>query len=1135
MFIKRLEIYGFKSFPYKVSIPFSDGITAIVGPNGAGKSNILDAIRWVLGEQSPKKLRIKELADLIFSGNSTRKVDFAEVKLVINNEPCILEKFKELSEVVIIRRFYRSGEGEFYINQKPCRLKDIQFLFLDLGVSSQGYGIIDQSEVTKFLDLSPKDRKILIEELAGVSKIRFTEEETTKNLLKTQENLERLKDILIEVEEQYHRLKKQSEEAKLYLSLKDRLENLLLKKNLFIFYELKDKKEKFEKEAKELAEKEKELELKKEELENKEKLSVQELSLCERHILEVKENLSEVEKLLESAEKKYHELLKKESSISYRLEKEKLQEASQKEKLKSLESELKILDENEKSLLEKLEKCKLAFSRLKQEKGKILQDYENKKGELRKAEREHQNLIREVEKLKDRLQFLKKEAERKQKEFEISEQALLTLSSEKQKLEQEERIWEKLVSEKEETLFNLEKEKKKLEEEEAEVQRKFKEVEEKLYKLSVEVKSAKDRLRLVERFISSKKPRFPEVFKNFKTFGEVLPLSKEDIEILENIMPEKLSAVVIEELETLKKHLPYIKENLVFFINKKELLEKFILQKEEKLDFKKVFSGRATYFSKDRVFSSGDGFLYLLRKKKEGFFSLKKEKEELLQNLGLLEEEIKKLEEKKKPLQKKLEELKKNKEALEKQIFQIKKELKELKEKKESFGVTFAVVEERIKNAEEKRKLLHEEVKKLEREMRSFEELFEKKRKKVEESRQKFELLKKETYRIEKVLKETDSKIEVLNKEVFRLQIKKEEILKRKNTVEEEIRKIKEYLKNFSFSYGFIRQELEYVRGRIEEVQNDLKEKAKRRGMLKEELKNWEKRKRECEESWKALEEERKKLEKELFKIEKGKHNLEVRLAEVKIHMENILQKEGIKEALKSVDKEEIRKLNLKEVEREIFEVKEKLKDFTEVNLASIKEFEEIAERYNFLLRQKEDLEKSIKELRGILQELKEISRQRLFETLEKVNSKLAEVFPQVFGGGECYFKFQGEDPLTSGLELVVRIPEKNIRHLSMLSGGEKALCVIAILISFYLTKPGPFCILDEVDAPLDEKNSLRFVRLLELIKKNSQIILITHNPHIMKKADTLIGITMEEKGISKVVKLKLSEISSAIGVKKRG
>lgn len=236
MFLKKIEIYGFKSFPYKVTIPFSPGITGIVGPNGAGKSNVLDAIKWVLGEQSPKKLRVKELSDLIFAGNEDKKkVDFAEVRMTINHDPPVWEKYKDFPEVVITRRFYRNGESEFFINQKPCRLKDIQFLFLELGINTQSYSIIDQGEVSKFIELSPKERRIFLEDLAGVSKFKITEEETKKNLKLTEENLIRLNDVLKEVENQYHHLKKQAEEAKQYLNLKQRLEKLIAEKNLYLW------------------------------------------------------------------------------------------------------------------------------------------------------------------------------------------------------------------------------------------------------------------------------------------------------------------------------------------------------------------------------------------------------------------------------------------------------------------------------------------------------------------------------------------------------------------------------------------------------------------------------------------------------------------------------------------------------------------------------------------------------------------------------------------------------------------------------------------------------------------------------------------------------------------------------------
>ncbi|MFN4132421.1 MAG: AAA family ATPase, partial [Caldimicrobium sp.] len=218
----------------------------------------------------------------------------------------------------------------------------------------------------------------------------------------------------------------------------------------------------------------------------------------------------------------------------------------------------------------------------------------------------------------------------------------------------------------------------------------------------------------------------------------------------------------------------------------------------------------------------------------------------------------------------------------------------------------------------------------------------------------------------------------------------------------------------------------------------------------------------------------------------------------------------------------ELENLNIDDINTQINKIKEELKSFQDVNLASIKEFELIAERYKTLLAQKDDLVKALSDIREILKELRERAKEKLLKTLFEVNAKLLEIFPLVMEGGQAELYFTDEDPLKAGLELKIQLPHKNIKHLHMLSGGEKSLCVIALLIAFYLTKPGPFCILDEIDAALDEQNSLKFINLLKRIKTFSQIILITHNPNVMKEVDTLIGVTTEEKGVSKVVKLEI-------------
>ena len=1132
MFIKRLEVFGFKSFPYKVSIPFSPGITAIVGPNGAGKSNIVDALKWVLGEQSPKRLRVKELSDLIFSGSPERKVDFAEVKLIINHSPPVWEKFKELSEIVVTRRFYRSGEGEFYINQKPCRLKDIQFLFADLGISSQSYGIIEQGEITRFVEMSPKERKVFLEDLAGVSRVKFTEEEVKRNLKKTQENLVRLEDVLREVGVQYEHLKRQSEEARVYLKLKRSLDFMIVLRALF----LKEKVQRSMTEAslkiRELKEIKEKLKKDLESLEIEENQGLQHVLLLERKIADVKAELKAQEESLSRVKERFYSMTRQERELQQKLERQSIKAESEKEKLTSIEEELRSVSEKLEELKKRAESVKKALDEKKTEKSKLEEELKKVNEKFRELQSKIAELQSKRNQILERKRLLSRELSQQVKELEWIENSYKVLLKQWQELKAQSHAWNEVIEAKEEEKESLLAELTELKNEISLKSQDLTEVQKKKSEVLQELRSARDRLKLLDKIFKKVKVNIPKAAETYKPLGSVLSIKKEDLEVLETALGDLLSALVVKDLEEALELSTNSSENLIGFFASEDPNRLFKVERIEDADLESIKRGlkesRFLYISKSKLLFSPFGFFFVLKKSKKGFFSLEKEKKELNELIKRLEEKLSKLESLESSFKSEVAELKGRIKQIEERVKGLEAEIKKVQEKRQEFLLASERLKEKKAALEEKREEINKKKERVSQELKGCEEelkLFDERLKSLEKE---FKVLDESLKRRKKALREVENELKVLYEKVVEIKTQRDSLIGRKSDLEAKREKAVHTLRNFRFEKERLEKEITYIRDRVKELKKELSAKEERVLLIKKELSKLLEEKEKREKEVKQIQLKERDLEKELRKLENKEHSLSVTLTELEIKLDAIKKEleefEGdfVEEVKKELTSKEI---NLREVEGEIERLKKELKEFKEVNLASIREFELVKERYENMIKQKEELEISIKELKDILENLKQTSREKLLRALEEVNAKLENIFPVAFPGGKAKLVLTEEDPLEAGLELKIHIPGKNIRHLHMLSGGEKALCVITILIAFYLVKPGAFCILDEVDAPLDEKNSIQFVKMLELIKKNSQVILVTHNPNIMKEVDTLLGVTMEEKGISKVVVLKLNNI----------
>ncbi|MGC8872457.1 MAG: AAA family ATPase [Caldimicrobium sp.] len=1124
MYIKRLEIYGFKSFPYKISLNFSKGITAIVGPNGAGKSNVLDAIKWVLGEQSPKRLRIKDLSELIYSGNTDRKIDFAEVKLVLAHEPPILEKYKDFEEISIIRRYYRDGESEFYINNKPCRLKDIHFLFLDMGINPQSYGIIDQGEIYKFLEISPKERRKFLEDLAGISKFKIVQEEVEKNLQLTENNLLRITDVIKEVEKQYFHLKEQSEKAKKYLSLKEELKNLLIQKNYYLYKNTIKKKEVYLNILNDYKKQKSEINEKLNKLEREETKFYQEISKKEKHLKEHKKTFIDYNNELKKIDEQLRELYKKEGILANNKEKEEMKynfNLKRKDEilkeLTEIEKVLNNINTKEDTIKKNLEDIK----RKKEEKEKILKEELDK---LNKINDEYNKKEKEFLKLKENIKIFLKKRETDQKEIDLIDKELKkcqinleALKKEKNSLENQEREINSNIKKIEDSLKLILAEINKIDEKILYI---HKEKENYLRELS----GIEANLKLINELTNKEEKEILTSYIN-RTIGANLEVSSEELTLLEYFYNDYLKSIIVRdfnEIESIIKEQNVEDISFILIDALKNIPLKIMIKdsfdKQPCADEKNFI-----YYNDKKLLITPQGFiLYLPKKKKRGYFSLKKEKEILSKKVEEIKSKIENLKKREESLIERKKELEERRQLFSKELNQINHNITTIKEKYKKIEL------ERVKFSE---KINHLNLRKsdLTKSIQDTSLMLEDYKKKYENFEIYINQLKSQKLYLEKLINQIKSEIikleeKIINieKEIIVLKTERNNLITRKNNLQIEFEKVEKIIKVSFLQIEKLNSEIIEIKQKLLEMKKLKDEFLLKTKEIEPLIINLEEEINKLNDNIKNLYRTKKEYEEMEKQLEIKVYNIELKIAEINLILEKLNDEK--KELLGTINNNLNINIecNLNEINNRIEEIKRELAHFEDINLASIKEFELISERYHNLLNQKKDLEKAIYDLNELLKDLKEKAKKQLKETLNKVNQKLEEIFPLIMDKGKAELFFTEEDPLTAGLDLKISLPHKKIQHLNILSGGEKALCVIALLMAFYLTKPGPFCILDEVDAPLDEKNSLKFINLLKRIKENSQIILITHNPNVMKEVDSLFGVTMEEKGVSKIVKLEL-------------
>lgn len=1182
--LKKIFIQGFKSFADKTEIEFKEGVTAIVGPNGSGKSNVADAIRWVLGEQSVKSLRGTKMEDVIFSGTDRRKaLGYAEVTITFDNTDGTIPI--DFQEVAITRRMFRSGESEYYINKSSCRLKDVRELFMDTGIGKDGYSVIGQGRIDEILSTKPEDRRHIFEEAAGIVKYKSKKFEAERKLEKADNNLVRIEDIIGELESQYENLKEQSDKAKTYLDLSNRVREIEINLMIRKIEELKEEINKCSLEKDKIQKQIDELEVERNKIEEKSNLLRDTMEFKDLDIEKIQRDrediISEINNktnqitLLEEKKKYY---IKDVERISNEVEElnlklKKIQEDKEllssssiisKEELDNLKEDYQLKSIDLEELSEALRKRE---KEINLEKDRVISLYNtiaDKKSKLNSISSFKENITKRIAQIEKEIALLSEKKEQEQKtikDMEVKEaekkeeivtvnKALVNLKLEEKKYIDELDNLYKLINQNKIDLqgkitnYNL------LKNMEEDYDGYYKSVK------SLMLAYKKDKI-LENRLIGivadlikvdTKYEKAIEVALG-GSLQNVVTKDENDAKFIINYLRDrKLGRVTFLPLSTIKTkpinisskdredysiiglaselvEYDSLYKNIIEFLlgrtivvkdidHATEVAKRFnysykivtlegdivnpggsmtggsmpkvnnLLNRKYRID---IIKGEINELSKTQ--SKLEEKKSLLKFKIEEYSNKVKEKENELQNINI---EIIRIENE---INKHLAELQRNEDTVLKYNEEIEKLNVELK----------LIDEDEIKLNEETKVLIAKR-ESLEKEISESLEIFEERKKALEE-------VKKEV---------TDAKIQI-NMMENKMANNEEKIL----TAELELKSIEDSITEKKKERELNLNNIDKVSSKIllmkEEIQDLLskrEEKDSKLTLLKEEKDSLMK-------DYYLIQNKLKEVLDEINRLENLRNNYSIKETKYNTQLDNIYERleEEYELTFDKAVEFRLELEDLKKAEDLVKNLKEQIKELGTVYIDSIEEFKQVEDRLEFLRKQHEDLLTAKDDLNKVILDMEEKMKTQFVKNFKIINEQFNDIFVKLFNGGKASVELEDEeDILNCGIEIKAQPPGKKLQNLNLLSGGERSLTAVALLFAVLRVKPTPFCILDEIDAALDESNIGKYTNYLMSLVEDTQFIIITHRKKTMEIADALYGVTMEEEGISKIVSVKLTD-----------
>lgn len=1191
MKLKRLEIQGFKSFSEKTVFKFQeDGLTGVVGPNGCGKSNIVDAVRWALGEQSAKLLRGQMMEDVIFNGSEKRKpAGMAEVVLLFENDGSLPDQWRDYAEIAVSRKLFRTGESEYSINGVSCRLKDVRELLADAGSSSRGYSIVEQGRISLLINSRPEEKRALIEEAAGVLKYRMRRQEAERKLERTRQNLLRVSDVIREVKRQVDSLKRSAAKARRYHRLRDEM-NILVLRQRFEEYSLVTER---------LGKLEAELEEKRSGLGALEAR----LSGAEAREEELRTALSEGEDRITGA---FEEVREVESSIA-RIEGD---ISARRATITSLEERLAVLLEDEKELLEKNRSDKSVVEQLELRLAAMDEDHRRHDQRVKEVQAGHVAAESDLESARNALE------EGRATVFAMGTEKTrldMLIQSSERSLEGAARRSGDAGARLSNLTDRLSRMKKDLAEGESDLQEATEAAErlageidrhrdgiasgrEDLAQIETAITAASEKqaeLRGLQRTLASLEEElegFSDGVRNvIKEFAAapaagVVGIVADHLEVPQRyeravmaVLGERLGHVIVDEPENARCAIDFLKErsrgrggfipmkprangngtgngglksirddgvvgpltDLITFSSRLNGVGEFLLGNTLLVED----LGRAVKLWKNNGFSAtmvtpdGDvieptgviiggnneggeeGILARKRKLREvsaavtsveqDLKKLRLRRTETSDGLAGLENRLRELEEEFREAERRRMDRESRWSVLEGERKRLAEGLNDMKAESDMIGREESELRDILQEAKERMQTVVSEEKtaagrltELESEFNRRSVAMEKSRLDLEEARIMLSTARLQVENSRKELRDAEDRSQEARERGDRIRDEKEASSQRIAACSEEIADLERRLTELTGEMEARRDRLRDLRNAQESIRGEVEK----------------------------VSDETRRLRLQVNEARDQGSHLDIQIHELRSEAQHVSGRvaEDHGRDITAINREEFDSgpYNRESATEEIGRLRQKISSMGEVNPAAAEEFDELNERYEFLTGQKADLEESMETLQKAIKKINRTSRDKFLNTFRDVSENFSRLFPQLFEGGSAEMTLIDEnDPLNTGVEIQVKPPGKKLRSMQLLSGGEKALVSLTMILSLFLVKPSPFCILDEVDAPLDEDNLVNFTRIVRELSTRFQFLMITHNKQTMEAADVLYGITMREPGVSQVVSVKLKDV----------
>ena len=1182
MYLKRLELQGFKSFADKTVLELMPGITTVIGPNGSGKSNISDAIRWVLGEQSMKSLRGTKSLDIIFAGTQNRKsLGFAEASLVFDNSDGALPI--EYTEVTVTRKIYRSGETGYYINKVPCRLKDVLELFMDTGIGKDGYSIIGQGKIDEILSNKSEDRRHIFEEAAGIVKYRTRKQESEKKLEHTKLNLLRINDILTEIEGNLEPLQMQADKAKKYLNLREELKNIEI--GLFV-YNIEKYKQDLEKVVQDIEIMQSQC--------NDEEGRLERVKILKE---ELKSSIDEITETIENMSNIGFESQKQIEQLNSDINVAKTRIANNNENNDRYLKEIEEQNAKIQELKDEIEQKEAKKDNLKQNKEKFEKELNEKQEELDKLTEKLSSKELEIEGYKHTVE--ENTDKKYELQSEINAQNINYQNFEKRQAQIKQEM-QSTISELDGTRLNKEDIAKQFNEIEnkknkaqnslnevakqrEEANQKIKSFESNINILSSEMRIKESRLKFLIETEKEKEGYIKSVKSLLKDCENIKELGKGMNGVLANIIevPDELQTAIEmclgASLQNIVTETETDAKRLVEHLRKNNLGRASFLPissvRGKKLDKIKgnesgvigIASDLVKYNKKyEQIILNLLGRTVIVDNmdtaikvaKQNGYtFRIVTKEGDLINPSGAITggsvakktvnilgrgKEIEKLEKEIKNLKQKIEKLENDKQNYEESIEGILELSANLEKELQEIDITYATEKQKVISINENIEKLEKRLNRLKEEQANLEKQKEEAVSTKGDLQVEINKIVEQNEELSKIItefaelnKDDQKYIDDLNFDITNLKISVSSFDESEASIQEIQERINQELENAHTSIENKNTQIEQIKKDNEDLEKSIEETLQKIEEIKESVNSSSSKIEELKKERAQKSEKLSKQEEEMtakFKVIedlKGQLvKLDVKKTKIEEDINGIINKMWEEYELTPNNAEQYQKPeNVALTQRRVNNLRTEIRELGSVNVDSIEEYKNLKDRYDFMSEQRLDLENTMSKLRKVISDMTQIMKEQFKEKFKVINKNFGEVFAELFGGGKAELTLEDEENiLECGIDITVQPPGKKLQNMMLLSGGEKAFTAIALLFAILKINPAPFCVLDEIEAALDDVNVFRYADYLKKFTDNTQFLVITHRKGTMEVADTVYGVTMEESGISKLLSMKLKQ-----------